>query len=75
MGRPSWDLRVERTRSPIFRRSTRPGWLHSLARTLHPEEAHWGMFDEHRQPAPVVARIPPLESVLPQGLSQRVRAN
>jgi glucan 1,3-beta-glucosidase len=29
----------------------------------HPEEAHWGLFDEHRQPKPVVARIPVLGSV------------
>ena len=26
----------------------------------HPEEAHWGLFDEHRRPKPVVARIPVL---------------
>lgn len=26
----------------------------------HPEEAHWGLFDEHRQPKPVVTRIPVL---------------
>ena len=25
-----------------------------------PEEAHWGLYDEHRQPKPVVAQIPPL---------------
>jgi exo-beta-1,3-glucanase (GH17 family) len=29
----------------------------------HPAEAHWGLFDEHRQPKPVVARIPVLVSV------------
>jgi hypothetical protein len=29
----------------------------------HRAEAHWGMFDEHRQPKPVVTRIPLLESV------------
>jgi len=28
----------------------------------HPEEAHWGLFDERRQPKPVVAAIPPLAS-------------
>jgi glucan 1,3-beta-glucosidase len=28
----------------------------------HPEEGHWGLFDEHRRPKPVVARIPVLES-------------
>jgi exo-beta-1,3-glucanase (GH17 family) len=27
----------------------------------HPEEAHWGLFDEQRRPKPVVARIPVLE--------------
>jgi exo-beta-1,3-glucanase (GH17 family) len=25
-----------------------------------PEEAHWGLYDEHRQPKEVVAQIPPL---------------
>jgi glucan 1,3-beta-glucosidase len=33
----------------------------SSAKT-HPEEAHWGLFDEHRQPKPAVARIPVLGS-------------
>jgi len=33
----------------------------SAAQT-HPEEAHWGLFDEHRRPKPVVARIPVLGS-------------
>jgi exo-beta-1,3-glucanase (GH17 family) len=28
---------------------------------LHPEEAHWGLYDEQRLPKPVVADIPPLE--------------
>ena len=34
---------------------------HTGATGAHPEEAHWGLFDEHRQPKPVVARIPMLE--------------
>jgi exo-beta-1,3-glucanase (GH17 family) len=25
---------------------------------VHPEEAYWGLFDEHRQPKPVVQSIP-----------------
>jgi hypothetical protein len=29
----------------------------------HPEESHWGLFDERRRPKPVVARIPALGSV------------
>ena len=32
------------------------------AAQTHPEEAHWGLFDEHRRPKPVVARIPVLGS-------------
>jgi len=28
---------------------------------LHPEEAHWGLYDEQRLPKPVLADIPPLE--------------
>jgi exo-beta-1,3-glucanase (GH17 family) len=27
---------------------------------VHPEEAHWGLFDANRQPKPAVAEIPPL---------------
>jgi hypothetical protein len=33
----------------------------------HPAETHWGLFDEHRQPKSIVARIPLLESASPQG--------
>jgi hypothetical protein len=36
---------------------------HASSTEAHPEEAHWGLFDEHRQPKPVVARIPVLDSV------------
>ena len=28
----------------------------------HPEEGHWGLFDEARRPKPVVAIIPPLQN-------------
>ncbi len=28
----------------------------------HPEEAHWGLYDELRKPKPVVAIIPPLQN-------------
>jgi exo-beta-1,3-glucanase (GH17 family) len=27
---------------------------------VHPEEAHWGLYDERRRPKPVVLEIPPL---------------
>lgn len=29
---------------------------------VHPEEAHWGLYDEHRKPKPVVGDIPLLAS-------------
>jgi exo-beta-1,3-glucanase (GH17 family) len=28
---------------------------------MHPEEAHWGLFDERRRPKPALARVPMLE--------------
>jgi exo-beta-1,3-glucanase (GH17 family) len=28
---------------------------------VHPEEAHWGLYDESRRPKPVIQQIPPLK--------------
>jgi exo-beta-1,3-glucanase (GH17 family) len=47
---------------------------------VHPEEAHWGLYDEHRQAKPVVGGIPPLEppavpARLPEGPRGGIRYN
>ena len=34
---------------------------HASSAVMHPEEAHWGLFDERRRPKPAVARVPMLE--------------